>query len=118
MGRGFWLAIDSERAVYFDVLSNVHFGYVAHEAKMSREKMHALAAGTTLEQRVAGLFTDGRTGAEDPGDVRAENIGYSLNDQIRGSDRVSGADLRGAVTQGFAPLERGGAACYIPNCAG
>ena len=65
-GGATWLLIDSERAVRFDVFSNIHYGYLLAEAEFSEDEAQTMAnLGEELPgpaEKIFGVNDASRTG--------------------------------------------------------
>jgi RHS repeat-associated protein len=108
-GDSRWIMIDSQRAVRFDVFSNMHFGYVLAAAEMPREDVIGYA---NLGEEVPILQPI--VGDNDEVDDIAMGLGYDMfSDE---NDRIEVAQVRNALVGSFESLEQAGGACFVDTC--
>ena len=110
-GGATWLLIDSERAVRFDVFSNIHYGYLLAQAEFSEDEAQTMAnLGEELPGPAEKIF-----GVNDASDRVAIHLGYQL--QQNQSAPIEAVDLLSVLGSGFDDLERAGGACLAAECS-
>ncbi len=94
----FWLtATDHKEDLYYDVLGNIHYGYLMAEMGFSEQAAAYASEGNGVPG--GKIFA----GTNDAGDLLATHRGYELQSEHPGGT-VSGADIEALIYENWDPL--------------
>ena len=109
-----WIMIDPDRAVRFDVFSNIHYGFIFAEMEVSQPVAQFGANAGEEWSALQPIF-----GANDAVDRLAISIGYELHDAVPSDTDaliVYSSATSDALSENFDRLVQLGGACRIGHC--
>ncbi len=110
-----WLMIDSQRAVRFDILSNIHYGFIFSEMQVEETIAQFAANAGEIWAPLATI-----TGTNDDVDRLAISIGYEVHSQTPSHPktlRIYNDAIRKLLSTDFETLENLGGACFVAECS-
>jgi hypothetical protein len=114
-GGAEWLRIDGKRAVRFDLLSNVHYGFLFAEMQVDESIAQFAANAGEVWAPLVSI-----TGTNDDVDRLAISIGYNVHAAVPSTSenlKVYNDAIRGLLSDNFEILVNLGGACYVADCS-
>jgi hypothetical protein len=114
-GDAEWLLLDGERAVRFDMLSNIHYGFIFAEMEVGESIAQFAANAGEVWAPLAEI-----TGTNDDVDRLAISIGYGVHSAVPPAPEtlmVYNDAIRGLLSENFDVLVYLGGACYVAECS-